>query len=82
MNLEHAAKRYAQIRTIEIAVGQVEESIKTVTAHLSEVQEELSTLRTTKKTLLNDIRVAARDQGDCPLLPFMDLLTVAGEVPS
>lgn len=70
IDLDRAAKRYAQIRGIEIEVGELEEKIKDVNGHRLEVEEQLNELRERKKGLLLEMRSAARDEGQLPLLPF------------
>lgn len=78
MNTDRAARRYVQIATIEQAVVACEHSIETVQKSIDELSEQLFELRKTKASLMKDMRMAARDEGDLPLIELMETLAHIG----
>lgn len=78
MSIEHAAKRYSQIRSLQRAIDACDDSIAQVKREESEVQKRLQDLRDTKRDLQEDLRKAARDEGALTLLDVIDALDLAG----
>lgn len=67
---ERAARRFLQIAALEETVRITEAAIVDVEREIAEAEERRSELRRTKRDALEDIRRAARDEGQVPLLPF------------
>lgn len=68
MTEDRAAKRYYQIRALEQAVTSCEGSMVDVEREIDEANERLSELRATKRSLLKEMREAARDESQLPLV--------------
>lgn len=72
MTMDRAARRYSQIARIEADVRNLEKDIADQKKVVDEANEVLSDLREKKATLLVDMRAAARDEGDLPLIVLME----------
>lgn len=67
ITLDKAARRYLQINALEAAVRTTEAAVDQVQKEIDDAQERLADLRRQKRQLLEDIRLAARDEGQLPL---------------
>lgn len=80
MNIQRAAQRYAQIAELEQAVEKCEASIEDVQKQIDAAAEQLGELRKTKAALMKDMRAAARDEGELPLIDLMEMLATIGRL--
>lgn len=71
---DRAARRYFQIRGIQKAIDLCEDSIADVQREITQANERLSELRATKRSLQGDMREAARDHGELPLIDLIEEL--------
>lgn len=62
---EHAARRFAQIQNAQLAIERKEQQIRDAKADVRELEDEL-------RGLWQELRAAARDEGELPLLDMMD----------
>lgn len=62
---EHAARRFAQIQKGQLAIEQKEQQIRDAKAAVKELEDEL-------RGLWQELRAAARDEGELPLLDMME----------
>jgi hypothetical protein len=67
---DRAARRFLQIAEFEETVRRIESAIEDVQKEIDGATERLSNLRREKRAALEDMRRAARDEGQMPLLPF------------
>lgn len=74
MDHDRAARRYFQIREIERALSLTEEETLKAESERKEVEDRISELRATKRALQKDMRDAARDEGQLPLIDMMEAL--------
>lgn len=64
---DRAASRFLQIAELEESVRRIEAAIPKVEHEIQEARERLSALRREKTEALDNIRQAARDEGQLPL---------------
>lgn len=67
ITVDKAARRYLQINALETAVRTTEAAVDQVQKEIDDAQERLADLRRQKRQLLEEIRLAARDEGQLPL---------------
>lgn len=68
MTMDRAARRFSQIAELERQVAITEAEIKEASQHVSDARKVVDELREKRSTLLADVRKAARDEGDLPLI--------------
>lgn len=73
MTMDRAARRYSQIAGIECTVRLLEDQIADQRKVVDEAEEALDELRKKRATLLVDMRAAARDEGDLPLIMLSEV---------
>lgn len=78
MRVDRAATRFVQIAAIEQSIQLTEQSIAGVQKDIDEREAELHELRKVKNELLRDLRTAARDEGELPLVDLMERLAAMG----
>lgn len=78
MNFNRAAARFVQIAEIEQTLQTTEQSIAGVQHEIDQAEERLHELRKVKNELLRDLRTAARDEGELPLVDLMERLAAMG----
>lgn len=67
---DRAARRFLQIAEFEETVRRAEAAMLKVQKEIDDATSRLSDLKREKREALEDIRRAARDEGQMPLLPF------------
>lgn len=65
MTNEHAARRFAQVADLQRAIELKEQEVRDAKSHARELEEQA-------KGLHQELRAAARDEGDLPLLDMME----------
>lgn len=70
-NLEHEARRYRQIASLERELALKESEIRDAKEHVKDLTDE-------RDGILLKLRAAARDEGELPLLDMMEELATAG----
>jgi hypothetical protein len=65
MNIDHAARRYHQIASLERKLTLQAGVIRDAKAHVKDLEKDYD-------AILFDIREAARDEGELPLLDMME----------
>lgn len=65
VTVDHKARRYAQIAQLERKLTLQQIAIRNAKAHVKDLQREA-------EAILLELRAAARDEGELPLLDMMD----------
>jgi hypothetical protein len=79
ISIDRAARRYLQIAAFEETVRLTEAAILDVEKEIEEAEARRAELRRTKRDALEDIRKAARDEGQLPL--FENFYLAQAEAP-
>lgn len=69
---DRAAKRFVQMNEIELGVQACDESIRKTMKEAEDVADRLRELRKTRSNLLQDMRDAAVDKGQLPLIDLIE----------
>jgi len=72
MTMDRAARRFSQIASIERQINITEAEIKDASQHAADARKLVDELREKKSTLMQDLRKAARDEGELPLLSLAE----------
>jgi hypothetical protein len=73
MTMDRAARRYSQIAKLERDINVTDAQIAEALQHVKDAKQVVSELREKRSTLLLDLRAAARDEGELPLVTLMEM---------